>query len=131
MKGTKWICGLILSLKERCNLRWTPTTTIKFYNAIVVDLSSLTNFTCTCAEHCLYWHQFAFVFWIHPLDSKIAPNYFFLNTQHWSSIPPSEDSSVKVEKSNSVNDHYWCTRLRVEWFLCGSKMVNHKSGGPK
>ena len=31
-----------------------PTTTINFYNVVVVVLSSLTNFTCTCAEHCLY-----------------------------------------------------------------------------
>ena len=30
-----------------------------------------------------------------------------------------------------MNDHYWCTRLGVERFLCGPKMAKCKSGGPK
>ena len=44
------------------------------------------------------------------------------------------DSKVllaKVEKHNTMNDHDWCTRLRMEWLLCGPKMDNWKSGGPK
>ena len=30
-----------------------------------------------------------------------------------------------------INDHKWCTRLWAEWFLCGPKMTNWKSGGLK
>ena len=30
-----------------------------------------------------------------------------------------------------MNDHYWCTRLGVERFLCGPKMAKCKSGGRK
>ena len=37
----------------------------------------------------------------------------------------------KVEELKTVNDHYWCTGLGVEWFLCGTKMTNYKSGGSK
>ena len=37
----------------------------------------------------------------------------------------------KVEKSKTANDHYWCTRLGVVWFLCGLKMTKYKSGGLK
>ena len=31
----------------------------------------------------------------------------------------------------TLNDHYWCTRLGVAWFLRGPKMANYKSGGPQ
>ena len=37
----------------------------------------------------------------------------------------------KVDKQRAVNDYYWCTRLGVERFMCGSKLVDRKSGGPK
>ena len=37
----------------------------------------------------------------------------------------------KEEKLKMVNDHYWYTRLGIEWFLCGPVMANCKSGGPK
>ena len=33
----------------------------------------------------------------------------------------------EVEKPKTVNDHCWCTRPKVEWFLCGSKMTNRKN----
>ena len=33
----------------------------------------------------------------------------------------------KLEKLNLMIDHSWCTRLGVEWFLCGLKMANCES----
>ena len=37
----------------------------------------------------------------------------------------------KVEVPKAVNDHYWCTRLEAEWFLCGPKMANWNCDGMK
>ena len=37
----------------------------------------------------------------------------------------------KVEKWRMMNERNWCTGLVVKWLLCGPKMVNYKSGGPK
>ena len=37
----------------------------------------------------------------------------------------------KVEKWETMNDHYWCTGLGVEWFFCGSIMAIDESGGSK
>ena len=39
--------------------------------------------------------------------------------------------ACSVENLKTLNDHYWCTRLGVEWLLCGPKMAEYKSGGPK
>lgn len=30
-----------------------------------------------------------------------------------------------------MNDHYWCIRLGVEWFICRSKMAIYKRGDSK
>ena len=37
----------------------------------------------------------------------------------------------KVEKLKMVYEHYYYTKVGVEWFLCRPKMANCKSGGPK
>jgi hypothetical protein len=37
----------------------------------------------------------------------------------------------KVENRETVNDHYWGTKLGVGWFLARPNMVNFKSGGSK
>ena len=36
-----------------------------------------------------------------------------------------------VDKPKTVYDHYWCTRLGVEWSLCKSEVVDCKGGGGK
>jgi hypothetical protein len=37
----------------------------------------------------------------------------------------------KVEKPKMMNDHNSCTKLGVDWFLCGPEMIDCKSGGLK
>jgi hypothetical protein len=51
--------------------------------------------------------------------------YMYRHGPTWIFIPG------KVEKPKIVNDHYWCFRPGIVWFLCGPKMTNYKSGGLK